>query len=340
MAKMQVDLSRLPPDQQELRGSLMHGYNFTERVRKVLGMAREESARLHHEYVGTEHILLGLIREREGIAATALQNLSVDLDTLHQTVEETVKPGISGKVTGPDLPYTSRAKKVLELAMSEARELNHSYVGTEHLLLGLIREEKGIAAQVLVDSGAALDDTRAEVLRILEEPRPGSQSAHRSGNTLTAQPTARRQNSQPLPRFGERLRIVIADAYRRAAERGVTVVTTADLALALLQNGGGTANTALDRLGLDFEAATLALNDLAPVGTAGVSPETAMSLDRAAVATFHAMESVRQEFGDEVPGTQHLLIALLLASTDVAAVFSSQGISVEFVREAIWQIYG
>src|SRR6267143_926913 len=124
----------------------MNGYNFTDRVRKVLAMAREEAARLHHEYVGTEHILLGLIREGEGVAATVLQNLSVELDEIQQKIEETVKKGKAAQTTGPDLPYTSRAKKVLELAMSEARELSHSYVGTEHLLLGLLREEKGIAA--------------------------------------------------------------------------------------------------------------------------------------------------------------------------------------------------
>jgi ATP-dependent Clp protease ATP-binding subunit ClpC len=143
----------------------MNGYNFTERVRKVLAMAREEAARLHHEYVGTEHILLGLIREGEGVAATVLQNLSVELDDIQQKIEETVKKGKAGQTTGPDLPYTSRAKKVLELAMSEARELNHSYVGTEHLLLGLLREEKGIAAQVLTDAGVNLDAARAETLR-------------------------------------------------------------------------------------------------------------------------------------------------------------------------------
>src|ERR671933_573581 len=120
----------------------MNGYNFTERVRKVLAMAREEAARLHHEYVGTEHILLGLIREGEGVAAAVLQNLSVDLDEIQQKIEETVKKGKAAQATGPDLPYTSRAKKVLELAMAEARELNHSYVGTEHLLLGLVREKK------------------------------------------------------------------------------------------------------------------------------------------------------------------------------------------------------
>src|SRR5512132_4187051 len=131
----------------------MNGYNFTERVRKVLAMAREEAARLHHEYVGTEHILLGLIREGEGVAATVLQNLNVELDEIQQKIEETVKKGKAAQATGPDLPYTSRAKKVLELAMSEAREMGHSYVGTEHLLLGLLREEQGIGAQVLVSLG-------------------------------------------------------------------------------------------------------------------------------------------------------------------------------------------
>jgi len=150
----------------------MNGYNFTERVRKVLAMAREEAARLHHEYVGTEHILLGLIREGEGVAAAVLQNLSVDLDEIQQKIEETVKKGKAAQATGPDLPYTSRAKKVLELAMAEARELNHSYVGTEHLLLGLLREEKGIAAQVLTEIGVNLDAARTETLRLLGTEMP------------------------------------------------------------------------------------------------------------------------------------------------------------------------
>jgi ATP-dependent Clp protease ATP-binding subunit ClpC len=167
----------------------MNGYNFTERVRKVLAMAREEAARLHHEYVGTEHILLGLIREGEGVAATVLQNLSVELDDIQQKIEETVKKGKAGQTTGPDLPYTSRAKKVLELAMSEARELNHSYVGTEHLLLGLLREEKGIAAQVLTDAGVNLDAARAETLRILgtEMPQGGAQGQAQPPGAAPAQ---------------------------------------------------------------------------------------------------------------------------------------------------------
>jgi ATP-dependent Clp protease ATP-binding subunit ClpC len=150
----------------------MNGYNFTDRVRKVLQMAREEAARLHHEYVGTEHILLGLIREGEGVAAAVLTNLNVDLEEIQQKIEETVKKGKAAAAAGPDLPYTSRAKKVLELAMTEARELNHSYVGTEHLLLGLLREEKGIAAQVLTDAGVNLEQSRAETLRLLGSDMP------------------------------------------------------------------------------------------------------------------------------------------------------------------------
>src|SRR5262245_57788323 len=155
----------------------MNGYNFTDRVRKVLQMAREEAARLHHEYVGTEHILLGLIGE--GVAAAVLTNLNVDLEDIQQKIEETVKKGKAAAAAGPDLPYTSRAKKVLELAMSEARELNHSYVGTEHLLLGLLREEKGIAAQVLTDAGVNLEQARAETLRLLGSEMPATPAGGR-----------------------------------------------------------------------------------------------------------------------------------------------------------------
>jgi ATP-dependent Clp protease ATP-binding subunit ClpC len=169
----------------------MNGYNFTERVRKVLTMTREEAARLHNEYVGTEHILLGLIREGEGVAAAVLNNLSVDLDEVQQKIEETVKKGKSAPTAGTELPYTTRAKKVLELAMGEARELSHSYVGTEHLLLGLLREEKGIAAQVLTDVGVNLDAARAETLRLLgTEPNASASGQQGSGSGAPQQAPA------------------------------------------------------------------------------------------------------------------------------------------------------
>ncbi len=174
----------------------MNGYNFTDRVRKVLQMAREEAARLHHEYVGTEHILLGLIREGEGVAAAVLTNLNVDLEEIQQKIEETVKKGKAAAAAGPDLPYTSRAKKVLELAMSEARELNHSYVGTEHLLLGLLREEKGIAAQVLTDAGVNLEQARAETLRLLGSEMPAAAPA---AGTATPTPSPKSEKKSKTP---------------------------------------------------------------------------------------------------------------------------------------------
>ena len=145
----------------------MSGYNFTDRVRKVLQMAREEAARLHHEYVGTEHILLGLMREGDGVAAAVLASLKVNSQDVARATEAIAQPGNSDQAVGPDLPYTSRAKKILEFSMAEARDLRHSYVGSEHLLLGLLREERGIAAQVLGDFGVRLEQARAEVIRLI-----------------------------------------------------------------------------------------------------------------------------------------------------------------------------
>ena len=179
----------------------MNGYNFTDRVRKVLQMAREEAARLHHEYVGTEHILLGLIREGEGVAAAVLTNLNVDLEEIQQKIEETVKKGKAAAAAGPDLPYTSRAKKVLELAMSEARELNHSYVGTEHLLLGLLREEKGIAAQVLTDAGVNLEQARAETLRLLGSEMPSTPAGGGTGAQPTPPKSEKKSKTPALDHF-------------------------------------------------------------------------------------------------------------------------------------------
>jgi ATP-dependent Clp protease ATP-binding subunit ClpC len=172
-------------------------YNFTDRVRKVLAMAREEAIRLQHDYVGTEHILLGLIREGEGVAAAVLMNLNVDLEQIHERIEDSVRKGKATIALG-ELPYTSRAKKVLEYAMAEARELNHSYVGTEHLLLGLLREEKGIAAQVLNALGVTLEDARAETLKLLGSDVGPSQPGSGAGSGgSTAAPKGEKKSKTP-----------------------------------------------------------------------------------------------------------------------------------------------
>ncbi|MFI5378145.1 MAG: ATP-dependent Clp protease ATP-binding subunit [Tepidisphaerales bacterium] len=139
---------------------------FTDRARKVMALANQEAQRFNHEYIGTEHILLGLVKEGSGVGANVLKNLDVDLRKVRLEVEKLVKSG-PDMVTMGKLPQTPRAKKVIEYAIEEARNLNHNYVGTEHLLLGLLREHDGVAAQVLMNLGLKLDEVREEVLNLL-----------------------------------------------------------------------------------------------------------------------------------------------------------------------------
>ncbi|HEY2759248.1 MAG TPA: Clp protease N-terminal domain-containing protein, partial [Pirellulales bacterium] len=139
---------------------------FTDRARKVMQLANQEAQRFNHEYIGTEHVLLGLIKEGSGVAANVLKNLDIDLRKIRLEVEKLVQSG-PDMVTMGKLPQTPRAKKVIEYAMEEARNLNHNYVGTEHILLGLLREQEGVAAQVLMNLGLKLEDVREEVLSLL-----------------------------------------------------------------------------------------------------------------------------------------------------------------------------
>ena len=140
---------------------------FTERARKVLNLAQEEAQRLNHNYIGTEHLLLGLVREGEGVAAKVLINLGVDLEGVRQAIEAII--GRGDRVVLGEVGLTPRAKKVIEFAVDEARLLNHHYIGTEHLLLGLIRQGDGIGAGVLESFGLNLQDVRAKTMQVLNQ---------------------------------------------------------------------------------------------------------------------------------------------------------------------------
>jgi len=159
---------------------------FTDRARKVMQLANQEAQRFNHEYIGTEHILLGLVKEGSGVAANVLKNLDIDLRKIRLEVEKIVQSG-PDMVTMGKLPQTPRAKKVIEYSIEEARNLNHNYVGTEHLLLGLLREQEGVAAQVLMNLGLKLEDVREEVLNLLghnmaTEESGGAGSGERQAN--------------------------------------------------------------------------------------------------------------------------------------------------------------
>jgi ATP-dependent Clp protease ATP-binding subunit ClpC len=181
---------------------------FTDRARKVMQLANQEAQRFNHEYIGTEHVLLGLIKEGSGVAANVLKNLDVDLRKIRLEVEKLVQSG-PDMVTMGKLPQTPRAKKVIEYSMEEARNLNHNYVGTEHILLGLLREQEGVAAQVLMNLGLKLEEVREEVLNLLGHGLEGPEGERggRGGGVEEAGGEGRKSRSKTpaLDSFGRDL---------------------------------------------------------------------------------------------------------------------------------------
>jgi ATP-dependent Clp protease ATP-binding subunit ClpC len=145
---------------------------FTERAKQVVVLAQDEARALKHNYIGTEHILLGLLREEEGLAARVLESLDITVEEVREQVKRLVGQGDEEIVTG-QIPFTPRAKKVLELALREALSLGHNYIGTEHVLLGVVRENQGVAARILLDFDADAETIRTEIIRML----PGSGEA-------------------------------------------------------------------------------------------------------------------------------------------------------------------
>lgn len=182
---------------------------FTDRARKVMQLANQEAQRFNHEYIGTEHMLLGLVKEGTGVAANVLKNLGVDLRKIRLEVEKLVQSGPE-MITMGKLPQTPRAKKVIEFSMEEARNLNHNFVGTEHILLGLLREHEGVAAQVLMNLDLKLEDVREEVLNLLGNGLEGGEGGERGGREGAGggegAPSAKKSSKTPaLDSFGRDL---------------------------------------------------------------------------------------------------------------------------------------
>jgi ATP-dependent Clp protease ATP-binding subunit ClpC len=176
---------------------------FTDRARRVLVLAQEEARLLNHNFLGTEHILLGLIHEGEGIAAKALESLGISLEAVREKVEETIRPAGSSTTGSP--PFTPRAKKVLELSLREALQLGHNYIGTEHMLLGLVREGEGVAAQVLVSLGADLSRVRQQVIQLLSGYQSGPGGTKEQAPTGAPNPADTPSGSAVLDQFGRNL---------------------------------------------------------------------------------------------------------------------------------------
>src|SRR5918994_1070382 len=169
---------------------------FTERARQVVVLAQEEARTLKHNYIGTEHILLGLLREEEGLAARVLESLDITVERVRAQVVRIV--GSGEEVTSGQIPFTPRAKKGLELALREALSLGHNYIGTEHILLGLVRENEGVAARILLDFDADSEKIRNEVIRMLSGPGGRRQGATGTGGEG-------KKSSKLLDQFGRNL---------------------------------------------------------------------------------------------------------------------------------------
>ncbi len=169
---------------------------FTDRARRVVVLSQEEARLLNHNYIGTEHILLGLIREGEGVAARALESLKISVASVRGQVEEIIGPG--GSQPGGHIPFTPRAKKVLELSLREALKLKHDYIGTEHILLGLLREGEGVAAQVLVKLGASLPRAREQVIQLLEDSGSATSTAWEPKGTVVVSDRVNVSSRGPL----------------------------------------------------------------------------------------------------------------------------------------------
>jgi ATP-dependent Clp protease ATP-binding subunit ClpC len=188
---------------------------FTDRARRMIVFAQEEARLLNHNYIGTEHILLGLIHEGEGVAAKTLESLGISLQAVRSEVEEII--GRGQRAPSGHIPFTPRAKKVLELSLREALQLGHNYIGTEHILLGLIREGEGVAAQVLVKLGADQARVRQQVIRLLSSSGGGEAGARVRLVRMTV-PDDLREAEEQLARLRQQKQQAIdADDFEKAA---------------------------------------------------------------------------------------------------------------------------
>jgi ATP-dependent Clp protease ATP-binding subunit ClpA len=313
---------------------------FTDRARKVMQLANQEALRFNHEYIGTEHVLLGLIKEGSGVAAHTLKNMDVDLRKIRLEVEKLVQSGPDMVISGK-LPQTPRAKKVIEYAMQEARDLNHNYVGTEHILLGLMREQEGVAAQILMNLGLKLEEVRAEVLNLLGHGIEGAEGRTESGSrNLGAWRPAEELSGEKarvpmFDQFTERARKVFQLSNQEGQRFNHEYIGTEHLLLALVKEGSGVAASVLANLGVDLRRIRLEVEKLIQSRPdLNIMGHLPMTRPAKKVIEFAVMEAQSLHHG--YFGTEHLLLGLLREGDGVAAqVLTNLGPKLEEVRSEV-----
>jgi ATP-dependent Clp protease ATP-binding subunit ClpC len=313
------------------------GFNFTERVRRLLARAREVAMELRHEYVGTEHLLIAMAEETEGPAVTVLESLGVRRDGIVARVREIVKTGNSDRRVGPEFPYTSRAKKVLELTMAEARLLRTDYVSVEHLLLGIIAEEQGIGAQILKEAGVTLDRARAETMRIVGSPMSPAAPAEQFVAQAAAPGYARSRTPYGVALvddFTGRARDALRAAYSEAHSRDHGAVELSHVLLALASRDDGMAVVILDQVAGSRKRVVEALVERLP-DTEDRAQRKPLLLSAVTQQAHAAALLEASKDGHRRAGTQHILLAVLDAlPLALAAACAQLGLTAKAARAA------
>lgn len=306
---------------------------FTERSRKVLSLAQEEAQRFQHNYIGTEHLLLGLVREGEGVAAKVLQNMGLELSQVRQAVEFII--GRGDRIVLGEIGLTPRAKKVIELAVDEARRLNHHYIGTEHLLLGLVREGEGIAAGVLESLGANLEKVRTNTIQVLSASGAPSMTYRTSRIVQTphseeAPPEEVRKQLQDIALTPSAQQVLVfAQSCSHTFQHGY--VGTEHLLFGLARINDEPASKVLHDQGITFDKVVSALNSTLGCGIntwSGTVPLTPRVLE-----IFHLASDLAKQRNQPAVGPEHILWKLLAINDGSANdIFTQLHVNAEDLR--------
>jgi len=312
---------------------------FTDRARLVLQLANQEAQRVNHEYIGTEHILLGLVMEETGVAANVLKNFDIDLRRTRLEVQKILQI-LPHKVI-EKLPQTPKVKKVIDHAIEEARNLNHNYIGTEHLLLGLLREEESVAAQILINLGLNLEVVREEVLKSLGHKVPLEE---KSDTPEALRPLIVRREGEvggegePVQMDGlltDRARLVLELANQEAQRFNHEYIGTEHILLGLRKERCGVAANVLKWFDLDLPRLRLEVEQIVQCGPNVSSFGKLPPTPKAKKVVEYAIEEAHVLNNASV-GTEHLLLGLLRDQETVAAqILINLGLKLEDVREEV-----
>ena len=308
---------------------------FNDRAKRVLALSQDEAIRFNHNYIGTEHLILGLVREGEGVAARVLDALNVDLSKLRTHVEFTIGRGDSTK-TPSEITLSPQVKKVIDHAIDEARKLGHSHVGTEHLLLGIVRENETPAAKALEAFGVSLETVRHNVIATLGQP-------HRQvGASAPMPPSSQstRNLAGPFDRFNDRAKRVLALAQDEAIRFNHNYMGSEHLLIGLIREEEGVAARALAKLGVELAKARKAIDFIIGRGESTTSPSEITLSPRAKKIIELAIDESRK-LGHGYVGPEHMLLGLAREGEGIASgILESLGVTMDKVRRAVMETLG